>query len=312
LADVGIGVFGHATLALTDRLDVSAGLRFDHESKDATLRTFYTPEVAAPNRVEAERGFSSVSPQVSVAYELAADRLVYASAGQGFKAGGFNPASPTGSESYGEEHAWHLEGGVKTLWADRRATVNAAAFYIDWEELQLNLPDPVVPAQFYIANVGGATAAGVELEVTARAHRFLDLFGAVGYTASEFKAGSASLGADVSGNVLPGTPKYTATIGAETSAAVGSGLAVFGRAEAVFYGAFKYDDTNRVGQDAYSLANLRAGLRSRTLSVEGWVRNAFDTRYIPVAFAYDTFAPSGFVGEPGRPRTFGISVGVTF
>ena len=90
--------------------------------------------------------------------------------------------------------------------------MNAAAFYSDWEDLQLNLPDPLVPAQFYIANVGGATAAGVELEAAVRAHRHLDLFGAD----------------------------------------------------------------------------------------------------IPVAFAYGTFAPSGFVGEPGRPRTFGVSVGVRF
>ena len=46
--------------------------------------------------------------------------------------------------------------------------------------------------------------------------------------------------------------------------------------------------------------------------VEGWIRNAFDTEYIPVAFAYGQLAPSGFIGEMGRPRTFGISAGVTF
>jgi hypothetical protein len=42
------------------------------------------------------------------------------------------------------------------------------------------------------------------------------------------------------------------------------------------------------------------------------VRNAFDTRYIPVAFAYGQLAQSGFIGEMGRPRTFGVSGGVTF
>jgi outer membrane receptor protein involved in Fe transport len=43
-----------------------------------------------------------------------------------------------------------------------------------------------------------------------------------------------------------------------------------------------------------------------------WVRNAFDTRYVPVAFAYPGLAPSGFVGEMGAPRTFGIRAGVNF
>ena len=84
--------------------------------------------------------------------------MVYASVARGFKAGGFNPASPAGSEAYGEEHTWNIEGGVKTTWAGGRVAANAAVFRIDWEDLQLNLPDPAVPGQFYIANVGGATS----------------------------------------------------------------------------------------------------------------------------------------------------------
>ena len=39
---------------------------------------------------------------------------VYASAARGYKAGGFNPAALPGSEAYGEEHAWHVEAGVKS------------------------------------------------------------------------------------------------------------------------------------------------------------------------------------------------------
>jgi iron complex outermembrane receptor protein len=47
--------------------------------------------------------------------------------------------------------------------------------------------------------------------------------------------------------------------------------------------------------------------------VEAWMKNVFDTRYIPVALAFDPrIAPSGFLGESGAPRTFGINAGVTF
>ena len=38
-------------------------------------------------------------------------------------------------------------------------SANAAVFFIDWDDLQLNVPNPDVPAQFYIANVGGAQPA---------------------------------------------------------------------------------------------------------------------------------------------------------
>ena len=311
LDDAGVGVFGQGTLAVTNRLEASVGARFDYESKDADLNTYYLPSFGAGDtHVTASRGFSNLSPQISLTYRLPADRSLYVSVAEGFRAGGFNPASPSGNESYDEEHAWHVEGGFKSIWANRRATLNASVFYIDWEDLQLNVPDPNVPAQFYISNVGGARSAGFEVETRVRAQEHLDLIGAFGQTSSEFKAGSRSSGADVSGNSLPGTPDYTATIAAETSVPIGAKTSLYGRGEAVFYGAFKYDDLNAAGQDAFSLANFRAGLRVGPVFVEAWIRNTFNTAYVPVAFPYQT--PSGYLGEPGKPRTFGIKGGVGF
>jgi len=74
----------------------------------------------------------------------------------------------------------------------------------------------------------------------------------------------------------------------------------------------EYNDANTIGQDAYSLVNLRAGVARGMLLGEVFMRNAFDTRYIPLAFSYPSFAPSGFMGEMGAPRTMGIRVGVRF
>ncbi len=314
LDDVGVGVYGQGTMTFDENLDVTVGARVDHERKEAMLDTFYSPEIAPPTVVAAERSFSNVSPQVALAYRFRSGRMAYVSAGRGFKAGGFNPASPSGSEGYGEELAWHVESGVKTAWANGRVVANAAVFSIDWDDLQLNLPNPAVPGQFYIANVGAARSAGVELELSARPQSSVDLFGTLGYTHGRFTEGSFSSGLDVSGNELPSTPGYTGTIGAQYARAVGtrSGATLHGRAEAVFYGAFPYDDANTEGQEAYSLANFRTGVRGTRVFAEAWVRNAFDTRYIPIAFAHGSFAPSGFVGESGPPRTFGITGGLNF
>ena len=66
------------------------------------------------------------------------------------------------------------------------------------------------------------------------------------------------------------------------------------------------------GRSAYSLANFRFGVRASRLFGEVWLRNAFDTHYIPTAFAYPGLAPSGFIGESGAPRTVGVRVGVSF
>jgi iron complex outermembrane receptor protein len=327
LDDTGAGLYGQATATLRDRLDVTAGARLDHETKKGRLSTFFTPAIAPPSEVVAEESFSNVSPQLAVAFRPAPDRTMYAAVSRGFKAGGFNPASPVGRETYAEEHTWHVEGGVKASFGGRVAA-SAAVFFIDWQNLQLNLPDPVVPAQFFIANAGAATSRGIEVEVNARVTPAgspgasvasgsgrtidVDVFAALGYTRARFGDSSEASGLQVEGNELPNAPGYTATVGTQLSRAVSGSLSLYGRAEAVFYGSYFYDDTNTAGQDAYALANLRAGARGRVVFAEAWVRNAFDTRYIPVAFAYSSFAPSGFVGEMGRPRTFGLRAGVTF
>ncbi len=313
LDDVGVGVYGQATATFADTVDLAVGARMDHENKTAALRTFFSPAIAPERLVAAEESFSNVSPQVSVAVRMDPDRMVYGAVGRGFKAGGFNAASPAGREAYGEEHTWNVEGGVKTTWAGGRVTANAAVFRIDWADLQLNLPDPAVPAQFYIANVGGAASSGVELEVHARVQPGIDLFSALGYTHARFKEGSISNGVNVAGHEIPNTPDYTATFGTQLTRALRAGVDAYGRAELAVYGAFKYDDLNMAEQGAYSLANVRAGVRSRYVFAEAWVRNAFDTFYVPVALAFDPrLAPSGFLGESGAPRTFGITAGVTF
>jgi iron complex outermembrane recepter protein len=285
----------------------------DYESKSASLRTFYSPAIAPERLVTPEESFSNVSPQMSVAVRLNPDRLVYAAMARGFKAGGFNAASPAGSEAYGEEQTWNLEGGVKTTWANGRVTANAAVFRLDWDDLQLNLPDPVVPAQFYITNVGGAVSRGVEVELRARVQPGVDVFSAVGYTSARFSEDSVSSGVNVAGNRIPNTPEYTAMFGSQLSRSFGSDFTLFGGADLTLVGTFEYDDLNMAEQGAYSLANLRAGVRARRLMVEAWMRNAFDTHYVPVAFAFDPrLAPSGFLGESGAPRTFGLTAGVTF
>jgi iron complex outermembrane recepter protein len=311
LNDFGVGIFGQGTVAVSERLDVIAGARVDHENKDADLKSFFTPAIAAPAVVTAEDSFTNFSPQVSVMYRFLPEHSAYATLARGFKAGGFNPASPAGNEAYGEEQTWNLEGGVKTVIMNGRVALNAAAFFIDWNNLQLNVANPDVPAQIYVANVGSATSAGLELDVTAKAAPGIDVFGAFGYTHARFSDGSSSLGLDIAGNTVPNTPDFTATMGVQYGRALSQAATLYGRAELVVYGPSKYDESNAQGQDAFSLTNLRGGVRGKRFFGEAWIRNAFDTNYIPFALPLN-FAASGYIAENGPPRTFGVSVGLTF
>ena len=133
----------------------------------------------------------------------------------------------------------------------------------------------------------------------------------VGYTHARFAEGSSSSGVNVEGNRIPNTPEYTASAGVQYSRVFGPAT-IAGRADAVFYGSFQYNDQNSLGQEAYSLVNFRLGVTGRFLMGELLIRNAFDTGYIPLAFPYPSFAPSGFMGEMGAPRTVSLSAGVRF
>lgn len=311
LDDLGVSFYGQGTFTVGERLDLVAGARFDWEAKDALLSTSYSPAIAQPVTVDDDETFSTVSPQFAAAYRLRPAHTLYASASRGFKAGGFNPVSPAGAERYGEELAWHVEGGVKSSAMNGRVRLSAAAFWIDWQDLQLNVSNPLSPLQFFIANVGSASSKGVEFEVNARAHRNVDLFGSFGYTSARFGDDASRQGFDVSDNEIPNTPDYTAAFGVHLTRELTPAATLYGHGDVVFYGAFKYDDANLAEQEAYSLANFRAGVRGKYLFAEGWIRNAFDTFYVPVAFAFPG-AASGFLGESGRPRTFGITAGVRF
>jgi iron complex outermembrane recepter protein len=312
LDDKGLGAYAQATVTAWTELGLTLGARFDRESRAADIATSYDPAIAAPTQVNGDRTYSDVSPQAAVTWRPVTHAMLYASIGRGFKAGGFNTWAPSGNASYGEEHAWNVESGLKTTWAGGRLLANAAYYRIDWSNMQLTVPTPGAPAQFYIANVGSAKSSGFEFTLTAKPTAHLQLFGAAGTTDAVFGPGSRSSGIDVAGNTLPLAPDYTASAGARLSSGTGRSLGLYGGAEVMLCGAYQYDDVNRAGQAAYSLVNARVGLRMGVLGVEAWVRNAFETNYVPLAFAYGSLTPSGYIGEPGAPRTFGVTARLGF
>jgi iron complex outermembrane receptor protein len=310
--ELAAAIYGETTIGLKSWLDATFSLRTESERKAATLDTFYTPEVTPASDITTRAIFANVTPALAVTFHPKVDRIIYASFSQGFKAGGFNAASPAANVSFAEEHAWQGEWGAKTTLAKGRLSYDTAVFYIDWDNLQVNLPNVAVPGQFYIANVGGATSKGVEFELDAKPREAARFFMSFGYADARFKPGTSSRGVSVSNKRIPNAPDATASLGLEVTHGIMSNSSLYWRAEVIFYGKMQYDDSNTQAQNAYSLVNVRAGVRHQKIFVEVWMRNALDTRYIPVAFEYPTFAPSGFIGEVGRPRTFGVRGGITF
>ncbi|MDH3585362.1 MAG: TonB-dependent receptor, partial [Phycisphaerae bacterium] len=314
LDNMGLAVFGQATLTVDEKLDVILGARLDYEHKEATLDTFTTPITAPPVHEQFSEHFTEVSPRVGLAYHLTDDAMVYANWSRGFKAGGFNAVAPAGEAEIAEETSSTYEVGVKVQGWDDQLTVNAALFHIDWEDLQLDVPNLMVPGRFFVDNVGKARSSGFEVETNLQVRPGWDVFGGVGYLDTRFHSGSTTLGAPIGGNDLPFAPHTTWNVGTQFQQDLECcGLILYGRAEVTGYSGYFYEATNAANQDTFNLANFRLGVRKGNWNAEAWVRNAFDTDYVPLAFPFDpALTPSGFAGEAGAPVTYGVTVGIRF
>src|SRR5438067_11100216 len=165
LDDRGLGIYGQATFSFSSALDVVVGARGDREHREASLNTFFTPAIAPAVVLTPQKDFADVSPQFSVAHRVVPKTTVYGTVARGFKAGGFNAASPAGAEAYSEEHSWNYEAGVQTAAFDNRLSASVAAFRIDWCDVQVDVPNPLVPAQLFVGNAVGVHSTDVALEL---------------------------------------------------------------------------------------------------------------------------------------------------
>ena len=147
--------FADVTWNFTDALALSVGGRYTSDERSADIfRANYlglaSPVFGAVNPIrialgsdfEAKRKFTDFSPRVNISYAMSGQTNVYASYSQGFKAGSFDPrganfATPEVVKGYGPENLNSYEIGLKTSWLEGRAVTNFAAFYSDYQDMQI-------------------------------------------------------------------------------------------------------------------------------------------------------------------------------
>ena len=138
-------------------LDLTLGARVDYESKDATLdHVLHAGHRAADQRRRRSVVLERVAASVARLSPAARSHGVCARSAPDTSPADSIPRRRRAPKRTARSTPGRSKAASKTTWADGRVLANAALFYIDWDDLQLNLPNPQVPAQFYIANVGGA------------------------------------------------------------------------------------------------------------------------------------------------------------
>ncbi len=196
-------VFGELTWDLTKAWQTRVGLRW-YQVK--TTSEGYEEGLAVGGgkilSPEATIKESGVNPKLELDYHVDADKMVYALAAKGFRPGGVVPIVPPGTpgtpndcvaalqqvnpnltlddtRSFHSDSLWNYELGAKTGWLNHRLTLNAAAFYIRWNQIQQAV---LLPCGFqFVANGGAAESKGGEVELRAAATEHLQVSLGAGY-----------------------------------------------------------------------------------------------------------------------------------
>ncbi len=244
----------------------------------------------------------------------------------------------------------HYEVGLKTQFLNNKATLNLAGFWTDISDYQATVNNSQANViRGYLANADKVRVRGVEVDFKIKPVEHLDVYANAAFTDAkyvsfpnapcppELSGGSPpATGADptvgsppgtiggvspaycnISGQILPGISRWAGSYGFEYKQPI-PGWDTNAQAYFGYDGSYRSEWSSNPSRSAYTdigasaLANFRVGARNgKGLDVYAWVRNAFDREY----FDFLQTQPSStglVVGQPGDPRTYGLTVKASF
>lgn len=265
-----------------------------------------------------------------VAYDWSDDVMTYASVARGYKAGGFNldrvqssnglssgvqGITPVDDTSFPGEFVNSFELGLKTTWADGNMLFNAALFYQDYEDFQLN---SFLGTSFVVRSIPEVVSQGFEFDLMWQTPvRGLMLQGGLTYAQTEY---GDDLLPDADLVLLPGNqmsfaPEWSGNAALSYEWDVGGNY--LGRFN---LGAKYMSDYNtgsdldpQKAQDGFTLLNARIGFgrKDRRWMVELWGQNLTDETYKQVGIDAPIQAGS-WNAFLGAPRTYGVTFRVNY
>ena len=308
--------------------------------------------VLAPQRFEANFSDWNFSYDLTLSYEVAPDILAYATYTKSFKSGGVNlngvPNDAAGNPILAAgivspESVDHYEAGLKAQFLDRKATLNLAAFRTDISNYQALVTNGQLGVlRGYLANADKVRTQGLEADFSLRPSERFNVYLNGTYVDAKYRRfadapcppelsgggngtpialpgvpGNSPANCHISGQRIPGVSKWSFSYGGKVNAPT----SFFGREGQLYVGidgnyrsGFSSNPTPSIYTNikGYALTNYRVGFRADSgLNIFGYVRNLFDVDYFE-----QLAVPSGntglIVGQPGDPRTYGVTVAVTF
>ena len=316
-----IAGFGQVTYSITNQLDLTAGLRYSHEhrilddaSENGMLLLPGNPVVPlGPPIPNANESFNDPTYRLSLDYKITPNVMTYASFNTGFKSGGYNASNPT-DPPFAEEKLYAYEIGEKAEMLDHKLRWNSAAFYYKYDNIQIQVPEPVGSG---IINGAKATLYGFDTDITAIPIKPLELSASLSLLHTKFDdfpnsplstpgGGVPTTFGSAAGNQLPFSPKAVVN----TSATYFVVPAVSITATYTHSLSYYFAPDNVELQPSYNVVN--ASVRWTTADKHFWIR-IYGDNLTNAEIAMRLTTPQGIIlNSLQPPRIYGFKVGYTY
>ncbi|MFW6299579.1 MAG: TonB-dependent receptor [Oceanicaulis sp.] len=334
-----IDLFGDVTYAVTDKLDLTAGLRWTREEKSARI---YGGNLVGPNNVtftqtlflpatpgaapvsSGTREFDDFTWRLAANYEVSDVLNAWASYARGRRPDviSFDSDDPDLFVTVPAELVDSYEIGG--FWTFPDTTIQASVFYSEYQNFQTSRFDPN-SAAFRTANAGRATQYGFEAQLDHTVNELVQLFATYAYNFSEFdKTDEDGAAQEFAGNTFRLSPDHAFSLGVLTEFDLPRGtlsiIPTWTWQSEVFFD----NDNDRPDlqptdfvqderQGDYGIVDLkvRYDAPNEAFYAAAFVENLLDEEYIiDAGNTGDAFGIPTFIA--GSPRMIGLRVGAQF
>ena len=318
-------VFAQGTLPFGEHWAVTAGGRYSYDERDFKLDTqgfdigfgLLTPDPANPGAdavpfsASDDDSWSKFTPKLSLEYTPNDDIFSYLTWSQGYKSGGYNGVATNQTAAttpFDEETVNNYEIGVKSDFFDDRVRLNVAAFYMDYEDLQVFVSSFESTVGLLVDNAGEADIYGVEAEFFYAPNDRLNLTATYAWLDAEI--GNNEIGTVAEGNSLTRSPEHSASAAVQYRLPLANLGDLLLRADYAWQDKIYFDPENYElsAQDSYGLLHLRVALQAHSgWELALWMKNATDEDYWVHAFDSSFGSDLASSAIQGAPQTWGVT-----
>ncbi|WNC67089.1 TonB-dependent receptor [Thalassotalea nanhaiensis] len=335
--------FFQGTYNVSNDFRIIAGGRYTDETKDVMRqsliqeqgKSYYNPaDMAGLNALvtasalkvavvlpehEDSRSEGHFTPSVKFQYDVNDNFMVYGTAEQGFKSGGFNSSADAtvANQEFEEESAVGVELGFKSDLLDGAARLNMAVFRTEFDDLQVTTWNGF---GFEVGNAAESVTQGIELDGVVMLNDNWTLSGSASYLDSYYsdyatgpctaeQIATGMVVCDLTDETTPFAPEVSASIFLDYITEIGESMEFFAQLNVNFKDDFFYDtdlDPNLM-QEAHTKVNARIALASieETWELALIGKNLTDETTFAAGLDVPLVA-GGYMGYTDAPRTVSV------